>query len=284
LRFVSDLDGYAVLLDRSRQVVSGLDDAVVGVAPHSLRACTPAELTALIQLAGSAPVHIHLAEQAKEVEDCLSWCGLRPATWLLDTFNVDHQWCLVHATHVEDGELQRIASSGATVGLCPITEANLGDGVFPAGRFNDLSGSYAIGSDSNILIDAAEELRVLEYSQRLTLRARNVMASGDGRSTGRTLFESALHGGYRALGARIFGIRAGAAADLIALDVNQNALADRQGDAVLDGWIFAARRPAVDCVWRFGRKVVSGGRHVLRDQIESRYRASIKRLTRSWNS
>ena len=283
LRFVTDLDGYALLLDRSRQVVSRLDDAVVGVAPHSLRACTPAELTALTRLAGSAPVHIHLAEQAKEVEDCLSWCGLRPATWLLETFDVDHQWCLVHATHVDHGELERIASSGATVGLCPITEANLGDGIFPAAQYNALSGSYGIGSDSNVLIDAAEELRVLEYTQRLALCARNVMASDDGRSTGRSLFESALHGGFRAPGAPILGIRAQAAADLIALDANHDALTDRQGDAVLDGWIFAARRPAVDCVWRFGRKVVSGGRHVLREEIESRYRASIKRLAGSWN-
>ena len=121
-------------------------------------------------------MHIHLAEQAKEVEDCLSWCGRRPATWLLDAFDVDDRWCLVHATHVDHRELERIAASGATVGLCPITEANLGDGIFPAAQFLALSGSYGIGSDSNVLIDAAQELRVLEYTQRLALRARNVMA------------------------------------------------------------------------------------------------------------
>ena len=123
----------------------------------------------MIRLAGDAPVHIHLAEQAKEVEDCLNWCGHRPATWLLDSFDVNDQWCLVHATHVDHRELERIAASGATVGLCPITEANLGDGIFPAAQFLALSGSYAIGSDSNVLIDAAEELRVLEYTQRLAL-------------------------------------------------------------------------------------------------------------------
>ncbi len=280
-RFVTDVDGYAILLEGSRQAVSRLDDALVGVAPHSLRACTPEELTAVIGLAGDDPVHIHLAEQAKEVEDCLNWCGHRPATWLLDSFEIDHQWCLVHATHVDQGELERIAASGATVGLCPITEANLGDGIFPAARFNALSGSYAIGSDSNVLIDAAEELRLLEFTQRLMCRARNVMARNDGRSTARSLFDSALHGGSRALGQSNIGIRALAAADLVALDVNHDALADRSGDAVLDGWIFAARRPAVDCVWRFGRKVVSGGRHVLREQIASRYRASIRRLAGS---
>ncbi len=162
-RFVTDIDEYATLLDRSRQAVSGLDDAVVGVAPHSLRAVTPGELTSVVRLAKDAPVHIHVAEQAKEVEDCLDWCDRRPATWLLDSFDVDQHWCLVHATHVDQGELERIALSGATVGLCPITEANLGDGIFPAAQFLALAGSYGIGSDSNVLIDAAEELRTLEY-------------------------------------------------------------------------------------------------------------------------
>jgi formimidoylglutamate deiminase len=277
-RFVTDLEGYAFLLEASRQAVSRLEDAVVGVAPHSLRACTAAELASVIRLAGDAPVHIHLAEQAKEVEDCLSWCGQRPATWLLDNFDVDDRWCLVHATHIDRRELERIAGRGATVGLCPITEANLGDGIFPAAQFLALSGSYAIGSDSNVLIDAAEELRVLEYSQRLALCARNVMAHKDGRSTGRSLFDSALRGGLRALGTPNAGIRVQAAADLIALDLHHDALADRLGDAVLDGWIFAASRPAIDCVWRYGSKVVSGGRHVLREPIASRYCTAIKSL------
>jgi len=277
-RFVTDVEGYAKLLDRSRQTVSRLDDAVVGVAPHSLRAATPGELTSVVGLAEDAPVHIHLAEQAKEVEDCLDWCGRRPATWLLDAFDVDDRWCLVHATHVDDCELERIAASGATVGLCPITEANLGDGIFPAAQFLALSGSYGIGSDSNVLIDAAQELRTLEYTQRLALHSRNVMAQHDGRSTGRVLFECALNGGSRALGAPNCGLRVEAAADLIAIDSNHDALTNRRGDAVLDGWIFAARLPVVDCVWRYGRKVVSGGRHLLHEQITTRYRASMKKL------
>jgi formimidoylglutamate deiminase len=278
LRFVTDVEGYASLLEASRQAVSGLDEALVGIAPHSLRACTPAELTSVLILAGDAPVHLHLAEQAKEVEDCLNWCGQRPAAWLLDAFDVDRRWCLVHATHVDGRELERIAGSGATVGLCPITEANLGDGIFPAAQFLALSGSYAIGSDSNVLIDAAEELRTLEYTQRLALRARNVMAHQDGRSTGRSLFDSALAGGLRALGTPNGGIRVQAAADLIALDADHDALADQAGDAILDRWIFAARRPAIDCVWRYGRKVVSGGRHVLRESIASRYRTAMKSI------
>jgi formimidoylglutamate deiminase len=282
-RFVTDVPGYARLLEASRRAVSRLDDAAVGIAPHSLRACTPAELASVIRLGGDAPVHIHLAEQAKEVEDCLNWCGQRPATWLLDACDVDRRWCLVHATHVDGRELGRIAASGATVGLCPITEANLGDGIFAAAEFLALSGSYAIGSDSNVLIDAAEELRMLEYTQRLALCARNVMAHQDGRSTGRSLFGCALDGGLRALGILNGGMRVQAAADLVALDTHHEAVADRSGDAVLDGWIFAARRPAIDGVWRFGRKVVSGGRHVLRESIAMRYRTAIKSLAAKFN-
>ncbi len=232
----------------------------------------------MLALAENGPVHIHLAEQIREVEDCLSWCGRRPATWLLDAFDVNHQWCLVHATHVDQHELARIAGSGAVVGLCPITEANLGDGIFPAAEFLALSGSYGVGSDSNVLIDAAAELRWLEYAQRLALRTRNVMAHGDGRSTGRSLFDSAIEGGSRAPGTPSAGIHLLSPADLIALDSSHVDLAGRLGDPVLDAWIFAARLPAVDCVWRYGRKVVSGGRHVLRDQVESRYRASMERL------
>ncbi len=277
-RFLNDVDGFAQLLDHSRRTVSSLDDAIVGVAPHSLRAVTPEELASVIVLAARGPVHIHIAEQWKEVEDCMSWCGRRPVTWLMDTHGVDDRWCLVHSTHVDLRELERIARSGATVGLCPITEANLGDGVFPAGQFAALRGSYGIGSDSNVLIDAAQELRVLEYTQRLTCRARNVMALGEGRSTGRALFESALAGGSRALGLPTCGLRVGAAADLISLDPNHDALFSRTGDALLDSWIFAARVPAIDSVWRYGRKVVSAGRHRHRDEIASRYRASLKRL------
>jgi formimidoylglutamate deiminase len=277
-RFVNDVDSFARLLDHSRRAVSSLDDAVVGVAPHSLRAVTPAQLASVIGLAEGGPVHIHIAEQWKEVEDCLSWCGRRPVTWLMDTIEVDDRWCLVHATHVDHRELERIAGSDATAGLCPITEANLGDGIFPAAQFATLRGSYGIGSDSNVLIDAAQELRVLEYTQRLALRARNVMALDEGRSTGRALFECALAGGSRALGFSDCGLRIGAAADLISLDSNHDALTGRAGDALLDSWIFAARVPAIDSVWRYGRKVVSGGRHRQREEIASRYRASLKRL------
>ena len=231
-------------------------------------------------MAEGGPVHLHVAEQVQEVDDCRKWCGSSPVNWLMDTVEVDDHWCLVHATHVDQQELNRVAASGAVVGLCPITESNLGDGIFPAAQFLAIGGRFGVGSDSNVLVDAAQELRVLEYAQRLTLRARNVLTKGDGRSTGRTLFDCALEGGSRALGvsASGFGVSVGVAADLISLDPNHDALINRNGDTLIDGWIFAARPPAVDCVWRFGRKVVSGGRHRKRNQIASRYRASLARL------
>jgi formimidoylglutamate deiminase len=277
-RFINEVDGFARIVDGSRHAVALLDDAVIGVAPHSLRAVTADELKSVISIAGRGPVHIHIAEQTKEVDDCLCWCGQRPVSWLANTVDVDDRWCLVHATHIDDGELTRIVASGATVGLCPITESNLGDGIFPATQLMALHGSFGIGSDSNILIDAVQELRTLEYSQRLARRARNRMALGDGRSTGRTLVDCSLEGGARALGVANGGLRVGAAADLVSLDSNHDALANRAGDTVLDCWIFAARSSAVDCVWRYGRKLVSGGRHSERDAIVVRYRSSLERL------
>jgi formimidoylglutamate deiminase len=277
-RFVNDIDTYATLLEHTRRAVAPLEDAVVGVAPHSLRAVTLEELTAVIGLAQGGPVHLHIAEQAQEVNDCVNWCGRTPVDWLMDAVEVDDRWCLIHATHVVPEELERIAAKGAVVGLCPITESNLGDGIFPAAQFLAQGGRFGVGSDSNVLIDAAQELRVLEYSQRLTTRARNVMTKSDGRSTGRTLFDCALEGGARALGVQAYGFAVGAAADLISLDANHETLLNRDEDTVIDSWIFAARPPVVDCVWRFGRKVVSGGRHHKRDQIASRYRASLARL------
>jgi len=258
-RFLHDLDGYTRLLDASRRAVAPLGDAVVGVAPHSLRAVTAEQLARVAQHPG--PVHIHIAEQTREVEDCLAWSGRRPVEWLLDNADVDARWCLVHATHMTQAETRALARSGAVAGLCPITEANLGDGLFPAVEFD---GPFGVGSDSNVLIDAAEELRVLEYGQRLTRRARNVLAPREGSATGAALYRGALAGGAQALGI-------GAAADFVSLDAAHPSLLGREGDALLDGWIFAARGGAVDCVWRRGRKVVERGRHVARARIAARY-------------
>ena len=271
-RFINNLDGFARLLEASRSAVQALDAARVGVAPHSLRAVTPQELSALVSLAPDAPLHLHISEQLKEVNDCLAWCGARPVEWLLDHQPVDERWCLVHATHVNAEETHRLAASAAVAGLCPITEANLGDGVFPAHEYLGAGGACGIGTDSNVLIDAAEELRTLEYTQRLAHRRRNVLASDLEHSTGRRLLQTMVAGGAQALGVDRRGLVAGADADIVSLDTAHDSLLNRQADALLDSWVFAARASAIDCVWRFGRKVVSGGRHIRRDAIAARYR------------
>jgi formimidoylglutamate deiminase len=280
-RFVSDLPGFARILEACWRVVRPLAGASVGVAPHSLRAVTPPELSAVVQLAGSGVVHIHIAEQRREVEECLAWSGRRPIEWLLDSQPVDARWCLVHATHATAAELAGIAARSAIAGLCPITESSLGDGIFAAADFSARAGRIGIGSDSNIMLDAAAELRTLEYSQRLARQARNVLAGGAGASTGRTLFDAALGGGWQALHADAAaprGLAVGASLDLVTLDSRAAALLERHDDEVLDSWIFAGGRELIDCVFRAGERVVSGGRHRDRGALIARYGQALRRL------
>ncbi len=277
-RFVHNVDSYARLVDAVRAAGAGLPDMIVGVAPHSLRAVTPDQLPVVAELAAGDPVHIHIAEQVKEVADCLAWSGQRPVAWLLDHAPVDDRWCLVHATHMTPGETAAMAASGAVAGLCPITEANLGDGLFPADAFAKAGGRFGVGSDSNILIDGAEELRWLEYGQRLAHRARNILAYSEGRSTGADLYAGAVAGGAAALGVS-GGLAVGAAADIVSLDLDHPSLAGKPDGALLDAFIFAAGRRAIDCIWRHGEKQVSGGTHRRRGEIVRRYAAALDRLT-----
>lgn len=270
-RFVHDPDSYARLIEASREAVSGVEDAHVGVAPHSLRAVTPEGLEAALAVGADGPVHIHVAEQIREVEDCLRHSGYRPVEWLLANAPVDASWCLVHATHVTAAELDGIVRSGAVVGLCPITEANLGDGIFPAAELFAAAGRFGIGSDSNILIDLAQELRSLEYSQRLRHRARNLLSSADRPSTGRTLFDAARRGGAQALGTAGSSLAPGGRADFITLDSAHPTLAGRSGDALLDAFVFADARGMIDGVWCGGRQWVRNGRHVARESVVRRY-------------
>jgi formimidoylglutamate deiminase len=275
-RFLNDVDQFAKLVEASGKAISQLDDAKLGIAPHSLRAVTPNELSRVISLVPRGPIHIHAAEQTKEVDDCVAWSGARPVEWLLDHASVDERWCLVHATHLTSVETGRLAQSSAVAGLCPITEANLGDGVFPADAYRESSGVFGIGTDSNIQIDPAAELRALEYAQRLTHRARNVLASAPGRSTGRDLFDGALAGGAQALGTSSQGLCEGASADIVSLDIDHAALVGRKGDTLLDSWIFAGG--GLDCVWRAGRKWVADGCHVRRGPVRERYVRAMMRL------
>jgi len=276
-RFILGLDDYALLIDASDRAVSALPDAIVGVAPHSLRAVSPEQLHGLAALSAGRPVHIHIAEQEKEVSDCTAWSGQRPVEWLLDHAAVDEHWCLVHATHMTPMETAALARSGAVAGLCPITEANLGDGLFPAEDFVASGGLYGIGSDSNVMIDCAQELRLLEYGQRLGQRGRNIMAQDAGRSTGADLFNAALRGGAAALGVPA-GLAVGRSADIVSLDCGHPSLTGRAGDPLLDGFIFSAGSNAIDCVWRHGAKMVSAGRHRDRGRVIARYRAVLANL------
>jgi formiminoglutamate deiminase len=278
-RFITDVDGFARMLDASRAAAASLPDAIVGVAPHSLRAVTPEELEQVTALAAGGPIHIHAAEQTREVEDCLAWSGTRPVQWLLDNAEIDARWCLVHATHMVAEEINRLGRSGAVAGFCPITEANLGDGISPAAALLAAGGAFGIGTDSNVLISVSQELRLLEYSQRLRDRARNVLAAQSAHTTGRTLFGQAQRGGARAVGqAGGGGFAEGAAADCFSLRSDIPGLGRRSDDVRLDAFIFAAGDGQVEHVWRAGRRVVSQGVHHARATVETRYRAVVERL------
>ncbi|MDJ0944360.1 MAG: formimidoylglutamate deiminase [Kiloniellales bacterium] len=253
----------------------------VGAAPHSLRAVTEAELTELLAglaaLDAQAPVHLHIAEQQKEVQDCIARSGQRPVEWLLGRFEVDARWCLVHATHVTEEETRRLAETGAVAGVCPTTEANLGDGIFPARAFLEAGGRLGIGSDSHISVSPIEELRWLEYAQRLTARARNLLV-GEGASVGGSLYRWALKGGAQALGRPIGRLAPGCRADLVVLDPKVPVLLGKQEDGLLDALVFAGNVNPVRDVMVGGRWRVEQGRHRERDAVFENYRKALKFL------
>ncbi|MEQ9812223.1 MAG: formimidoylglutamate deiminase [Azospirillaceae bacterium] len=278
-RFGCDRDSYADILAGAETALARLggDDGRVGVAPHSLRAVGADDLAWAAGLRPDRPVHIHIAEQTAEVEAIEAAYGARPVAWLLDRFAVDGRWCLVHATHMTAHERDRLATSGAVAGLCPVTEANLGDGLFDAAAYLERGGAFGVGSDSNVRIDLVEELRLLEYGQRLRHRGRALLAS-EGRSVGRTLLDAVTAGGARAAGRNSGRIAKGAVADLVALDGRHLALDGLSGDRLLDAWIFAGDGRAVDRVWSAGRPCVAGGRHHRHEAIEAAFRRTMARL------
>lgn len=269
-RFINDLDGFARLWEGARNVIGQTNGGRLGLAPHSLRAATPSEIRELVALVAGAPLHIHVAEQTAEVDACLVWSGARPVQYLLDHFDVGPSWCLIHATHMTNDETKRLAASGAVAGLCPITEANLGDGFFNAPAFLAAGGRYGIGTDSNVEITLSGELRLFEYGQRLLQRARNVLTP-PGRSTGRSLFDASTRGGAQALGSARSGFEVGADADIVTLRT------DFVADDALDSWIFSAER-SVDKVYARGALTVDNGAHIRRTQIVERFRATMRKL------
>lgn len=249
-----------------------------GVAPHSLRAVPPGALAALLAAAPSGPVHIHVAEQRAEVRNCLAHTGQRPVAWLLDHAAVDGRWCIVHATHMAPMETAALAATGAVAGLCPTTEANLGDGIPPAAAYQAAGGRFGVGSDSNAAVDPFEELRWLEYGQRLALNRRTVLAGGPGRSTGRTLWDAAARGGTAACGYGGGRIAPGARCDLVVLDADHPRLAGRTGDVLLDGAVFGGNANLVRHVAAGGACVVRDGRHPLQDRAAARFRSVVAAL------
>jgi formimidoylglutamate deiminase len=277
-RFLNDPDRFLKLVERCRAIVASLPAARVGIAPHSLRAVTPETLHAVCQAAPAGPIHIHAAEQTKEVDECVAALGARPVQWLIDHAGLDPRWCVVHATHTTEQETRALAAAGAVAGLCPLTEASLGDGIFDGASFLAANGRFGIGTDSNIQIDAAAELRQLEYAQRLARRSRNVMTTQEGESTGRRLFAAALAGGAQALQRPIGALAARLRADIVLLDGGQADLAARRDDQWLDAWIFVAGRAAVKTVLVGGETVVEGGHHRMRPAIEARYRRAVANL------
>ena len=278
LRFGNDLDRFARLWDAAKQALSDLPaDTVLGAAPHSLRAASPAGLRLAEALAPQAPIHIHVAEQLAEVAEVQAATGLRPVHYLLENHGLTDRWCLIHATQMQPFETEAMAKTGAVAGLCPITEANLGDGIFDGQRYVQAGGRFGVGSDSNVRISLSEELRLLEYAQRLGLRGRAIMA-GPAQSTGRVLYEQACLGGALAAGRPSGAIAVGQWGDLLALDCSGPDMAASSGDMLLDTFIFAGDDRMVADVWSAGRHIVHQGRHAARAGIIARYGAVVTRL------
>ncbi|MEP5729911.1 MAG: formimidoylglutamate deiminase [Sulfitobacter sp.] len=277
-RFGNSVDRFNELVGKAESAVSALsNDCRVGIAAHSLRATAPDDLKASLAARSSGPIHIHVAEQPKEVSDIQAWLGARPVEWLLANTDANDDWCLIHATHMTDSETINMAKSGVVAGLCPVTEANLGDGPFNGPTYLQQGGAFGVGSDSNVLISLTEELRTLEYSQRLRDIARNVMVVGEG-SVGETLYSGAARGGAQALGRQAGEISVGKLADLVAIDSSSPALCALRQGQILDGLVFAAKDTVVTDVWSAGRHTVQSGRHVKRDEITAAYQSAMHNL------
>lgn len=276
-RFGTTPEAFARLVEASRAHLAGLPaDAGLGVAPHSLRAVS-AEALRDLAAGATGPIHMHLAETGAEVEEVRAATGLRPVEWLLDHVPVDAAWCLVHCTQMEPHETQRLAATGAVAGLCPLTEASLGDGIFDGVRWLGAGGRIGLGSDSNVRIALAEEVRQLETTQRLRDRSRAALAT-DALSTGRRLYDAILTGGAQAAGRAAGALAPGLWADLLALDASALDLDGLAGDTLLDAWLLAGDDRVVTDVWSAGRHVVREGRHVARGAVDRNYRAAVRGL------
>ncbi len=276
-RFGNTIDEFARLYSDARQLIKDQPQMNIGIAPHSLRAVSQSSLSAAVSLADGQPFHIHIAEQDAEVEEVLEAWNARPVEWLLDNQAVDTNWCLIHATQMQNFETEKLARSNAVAGLCPITESNLGDGIFDGASYQQYNGAWGVGSDSNVRISLSEELRTLEYSRRLKNKGRAIFAD-EHRSTGRVLFDSATAGGAQAMQRRSGQIGVGQLADLMALDADSVSFIAVEKDQWLDAWLFANDDRLITDVWSAGKHLVRNGRHIDREKIEQRYRKTLSSL------
>ncbi len=278
-RFGCDVDNFESLYSALHGKTADMPpDYRLGVAPHSLRAVDQEGLEACLSLCPDGPIHIHAAEQVKEIEEVVAGLGSRPVRWLLDQLPVDARWCLIHATHLEASEVTDLAKSQAVAGLCPTTEANLGDGIFPATDYLSLGGRFGIGSDSNIRISVTEELRMLEISQRLKHLQRTLLSDEATASNGRNLYQRAAAGGAQAIGRDAGTIEPGKLADLVALRDDVPFLDWPLPDQCLDAWIFGVEEPVVSDVWSAGRHIVHSGLHARREAIRARFAVTMRKL------
>lgn len=278
-RFINSTESYLKLIEGLRTHLSAQPQQDLGLCFHSLRAVTPQQIDEVLSADSSGcPVHIHIAEQQKEVDDCLAWSGRRPLQWLYENVGVDERWCLVHATHAEADEVTAMARSGAVAGLCLTTEANLGDGIFPAVDYLAQNGRFGIGSDSHVSLSVVEELRWLEYGQRLRDQRRNRLYGNDQPMVGRTLFDAALAGGAQALGQPTGELSVGKRADLLVLDGGDPYLQTARGDAILNRWLFAGGDRQVRDVMVAGQWRVRGGRHTLEEQSARDFAGVLREL------
>jgi len=282
-RFIHTTDNYIKLVETLAKEYSSQQNFKLGIAPHSLRAVSQEQVQNIIpmikQIDKNAPIHIHIAEQKKEVEDCINHYGKRPVEWLLENFEVDEHFCLVHATHLNSSEIVKLAKTGSVVGICPLTEANLGDGIFPAVEYIKNGGRFAIGSDSHISINVAEELRLLEYSQRLKHNQRALLICETQSSVGQFLYTQAVAGGAQAIAQNVSEIAVGKRADFVVLDNEQPSLFAKNDSKILDAAIFACNELPVKDVFVAGVKVISDKHHSHDSKIISQYKKVMEKLT-----
>jgi len=281
-RFITDTEQFSGMLEALGSTLSQHPTQRLGVAPHSLRAVAPAELRELLALRNridaAMPVHIHAAEQQKEVDDCIASLRTRPVQWLLDHAGLNERWCLIHATHMDEAETAGLADSSAVAGLCPTTEGDLGDGLFNANPFLARDGRFGIGGDSHVSVDPFLELRLFEYGQRIRSEQRNVFDLARDESFGGRLYRAACGGGAQALGQRIGAIAAGRRADWIVLNPSEVAIAHQRGDALLDSAIFGPAKAPVGDVMVGGKWRVRDGAHPRARESAARYASTVKRL------